>query len=254
MPKRNWHRAGLEASGGLQEGCPPLLCLPFTHTHAVRHMRWPRHCSRARLVHFLLPSSFFSLCLSWYHRADTTPLWGHLDQLCPPRQPGRSIRSIHLGSNGYRWQDLSLYRHLESSVFFFFLLPSCLFCRSFYHSVSPNLLREVRFPPVGKKNHKWDRFRISKVAQNDSVIKFRFFFAEILCLSDFSIQKKGNLIEEISDCAQICQEIKALFKFFKNWIIRAIVLFHFNLSTFIFLFILDFSWIILAKLCLMFSF
>lgn len=33
MPKRNWHRAGLEASGGLQEGCPPLLCLPFTHTH-----------------------------------------------------------------------------------------------------------------------------------------------------------------------------------------------------------------------------
>lgn len=39
MPKRNWHGAGLEASGGLQEGCAPLLCLPFTHTHAFRHMR-----------------------------------------------------------------------------------------------------------------------------------------------------------------------------------------------------------------------
>lgn len=63
MPKRNWHRAGLEASGGLQEGCPPLLCLPFTHTHAraVRHMRWPRHCFSASLVHFLLLSSFLLL-------------------------------------------------------------------------------------------------------------------------------------------------------------------------------------------------
>lgn len=111
------------ASGGVSS---TTLFTFYTHIHAVRHMRWPRHCSSARLAHFLLLSSFFLLYLSWYHRADTTPLWGHLDQLCPPRQPGRSIRSIHLGSNGYRWQDLSLYRHLENSVFFsFFYLPVC---------------------------------------------------------------------------------------------------------------------------------
>ncbi len=124
MPKRNWHGAGLEASGGLQEGCPPLLCLPFTHTRCQTHA----------MVSSLLQSyasSFFHFCLLSFCSIPTgivgrTQLHYEVTLTSyAPRQPGRSIRSIHLGSNGYRWQDLSLYRHLQLSVFFFFSLPVC---------------------------------------------------------------------------------------------------------------------------------
>lgn len=59
--------------------------------------------------------------------------------IMPLRQPGRSIRSIHLGSNGYRWQDSSLYRHLQHSGFF--LSSASRFFPSFYHTVFPNLFR-----------------------------------------------------------------------------------------------------------------
>ncbi len=117
MPKRNWHGAGLEASGGLQEGCPPLLCLPFTHTRCQTH-------TMASSLLQSYASSFFPFCLLYFFSIPTgivgrTQLHYEVTLTSyAPRQPGRSIRSIHLGSNGYRWQDLSLYRHLQLSVFF----------------------------------------------------------------------------------------------------------------------------------------
>lgn len=103
----------------------------------------------ARLVHFFTFVFFLFCSPSWYRGADTTSLWGHLDQLCPRAsrvaQYDQFIWALMV-TDGRTWVSTDTF----SARCFFFLLSSCLFCRSFYQSNSTNVLRGS----VGKESHK----------------------------------------------------------------------------------------------------